>query len=190
VGGIVSRMLRGAGYTSTVIDFSARQLEMLSKFGFKAYYGDATRPDMLASAGIADAKLLVVAIDDKDQITELVRYVHKTYPDVHIVARAVDRQHVYALWHVGCRDIIRESYDSSLRMGRSAFEALGATREQADAVKTAFDEMDRKFMINMAEHYDPEIPSLENEVYLVKIREMRDDWDRDLKAQMEEILSS
>jgi CPA2 family monovalent cation:H+ antiporter-2 len=188
VGGIVSRMLRAAGYTSTVIDFSAKQLEMLSKFGFKAYFGDATRPDMLHSAGIAEAKLLVIAIDNKEQITQMVHYVHMNYPQVHIVARAVDRQHVYALWHAGCRDIIRESYDSSLRMGRSAFEALGASPEQAERVKHAFDQMDRKSMIAMAEHYDPELPSLDNEVYVAKAREMAGEWESDLNAQMMEIL--
>ena len=190
VGGIVSRMLRGAGYTSTVIDFSAKQLAMLSRFGFTAYFGDATRPDLLHSAGISDAKLLVIAIDDKDQITEMVHYVHKTYPQVKIVARAVDRQHVYALWHAGCRDIIRESYDSSLRMGRSAFEALGATREQAENAKNAFDEMDRKFMITMAQHYDPEMTTLDNEVYVSKVREMANEWESELNAQMKEILGS
>ena len=73
----------------------------------------------------------MIAIDGKDQITELVRYVGHHYPNVHIIARAVDRNHVYDLWHAGCRDIIRETYDSSLRMGRSAFEALGANTAQA-----------------------------------------------------------
>lgn len=190
VGGIVSRMLRGAGYHATVIDYSARQLDMLSRFGFKAYYGDATRPDMLVSAGIADAKVLVIAIDDKDQITELVKYVHKTYPQVHIVARAIDRIHVYALWNAGCRDIIRESYDSSLRMGRSAFQALGASPEQAEQVKLAFDEMDRKFMITMAEHYDPEMPTLDNEIYVSKVRELAQDWEAELADKMDRILKS
>ncbi len=189
VGGIVSRMLRGAGYSATVIDYSSRQLEMLGKFGFKAYYGDATRADMLHSAGIDEAKLLVIAIDEKEQITQLVSYVSKNHPGVHIVARAVDRQHVYALWHAGCRDIIRESYDSSLRMGRSAFEALGLTRQQAEDMKTAFDEMDRKFMLSMAQHYDPEIPNIDNEFYVGKVREVSGVWEAELKARIDQILA-
>jgi len=188
VGGIVSRMLRGAGYTSTVIDFSAKQLEMLSRFGVKAYYGDATRPDLLHSAGISEAKLFVVAIDDKDQITELVKYAHQTYPNLHIVARAVDRNHVYDLYAAGCRDIIRESYDSSLRMGRSAFEALGATKEQSEKMKQAFDVMDRKSIVELAEHYDPDVPTAENEVYAAKVRERAATWEADLNAEIAEIL--
>ncbi|WP_075996474.1 cation:proton antiporter [Salaquimonas pukyongi] len=189
VGGIVSRMLSGAGYSSTVIDYSAKQLDMLSRFGIKAYYGDATRPDMLHSAGIDEAKLLVIAIDDKDQITELVKYVYKTHPHVHVVARAVDRNHVYELWAVGCRDIVRETYDSSLRMGRSAFEALGASRKQADDMKLAFDETDRKFMLTAAQHYDPDIPAIENETYIAKVREMRVDWEKELAARMKKIMA-
>jgi len=187
VGGLVNRMLRGAGYTATVIDFSAKQLEMLQRFGFRAYYGDATRPDMLHSAGIDKAKLLVVAIDGKDQITELVRYAVHTYPHVHVMARAVDRNHVYDLYHAGCRDIIRETYDSSVRMGRAAFEALGASRDQADRMAAAYEDMDRKSMIEAAEHYDPDIPTTENEAYIARVRELSDGWQEELGAQIEAI---
>ncbi len=188
VGGIVSRMLRSAGHKPTVIDYSAKQLDMLGKFGIQAYYGDATRPDLLHSAGIGEAKLLVVAIDDKEQITELVRYVQHTHPDVHVVARAIDRNHVYDLYATGCRDIIRENYDSSLRMGRSAFEALGATRGQAEQIKAAFDEVDRRSIVSLAEHYDPDIPTLENEVYVAKVREMAVEWEAELNERISEIL--
>ncbi|MFT5870610.1 MAG: CPA2 family monovalent cation:H+ antiporter-2 [Paracoccaceae bacterium] len=188
VGGIVNRMLRGAGITATVIDFSSKQLEMLRKFGFRAYFGDATRPDLLHSAGIAEAKLFVIAIDDKEQITELVRYAIHTYPKLHVIARAVDRNHVYDLYAAGCRDIIRETYDSSIRMGRSAFEAMGAGPKQAERMKLAFDAMDRKSMLALAEHYDPDIPSYENEIYAAKVREMADTWEVELVDQIKEIL--
>lgn len=188
VGGIVVRMLRGAGFTSTVIDFSSRQLDMLSKFGFRAYYGDATRPDLLHSAGLAEAKLFVVAIDNKEQITELVRYVKHTYPDVHVIARAVDRSHVYDLWAAGCRDIIRETYDSSLRMGRSAYEVLGATSEQAEEMKQAFDATDRKSIIALAQHYDPDEPGVDNESYVAKVVEMSAAWEAELIEDMKAIL--
>lgn len=188
VGGLVSRMLRAAGHTPTLIDFSAKQLDMLSRFGVRAYYGDATRPDLLHSAGIDEAKLIVIAIDGKEQITELVKYISHTHPHVHIIARAVDRNHVYDLWAVGCRDIIREYYDSSLRMGRSAFEALGVSRDHADQIKDAFNEMDGKSMLALADHYDPDIPALENEVYVAKVREMMVDWEKDLNNQINAIL--
>ncbi|MBL4813259.1 MAG: cation:proton antiporter [Rhodobacteraceae bacterium] len=189
VGGIVSRMLRGSGLSPTVIDFSSKQLEMLKTFDVHAYYGDATRPDLLHAAGIAEAKLFVIAIDGKEQITELARYVHQHYPDVHIVARAVDRNHVYDLWAVGCRDIIRETYDSSLRIGRSSVEALGYSRDQAERMVEVFTEMDRSSMLIAAEHYDPAIPALENEAFIAKINESRGGWESELAARMGAIMA-
>ena len=189
VGGIVNRILRGSGMSTTVIDFSSKQLELLKSFNLKAYYGDATRPDLLHAAGIAEAKLFVIAIDDKDQITELTKYVHHHYPDVHIVARAVDRNHVYDLWHAGCRDIIRDTYDGSLRMGRSAIEALGYTRDQAQRMTDVFNDLDRQLMVSMAEHYDPAIPAFENEAYVARIRDNRGTWEAELAVKMEVIMA-
>jgi CPA2 family monovalent cation:H+ antiporter-2 len=189
VGGLVNRILQGMGTKATVIDFSSAQLEMLKKFDFKAYYGDATRPDLLHAAGLANAKIFVIAIDDKEQITELVHYVTKHYPDVHVVARAIDRNHVYDLWHAGCRDIVRETYDSSLRMGRSALEAMGYSREQSERMVEAFNELDRRNMIVAADHYDPAIPAFENEAYMGAIRDMRGDWEAELDKRMKAIMA-
>ena len=196
VGGVVNRMLRSAGMKTTVIDYNSRQIEMLDKFGIRACFGDATRHDLLLSAGIAQARLLVIAIDDKAQITALVRHVAPTYPDVHILARAVDRNHVYDLWAVGCRDIVCETYDSSLRMGRSAFEALGASREQADKITTVFNDNDREAMIEAAEHYDPGIPFAEpgipfaeNEKFIASVCAMTARRQEELGSQIVAILN-
>jgi len=189
VGGVVNRMLRSAGMKTTVIDYNSRQIEMLGKFGLRAYFGDATRNDLLLSAGIEKAKLLVIATDDKAQITALVRHVSQTYPHVHILARAVDRNHVYDLWAVGCRDIVRETYDSSLRMGRSAFEAMGATHEQADRISTIFNDNDREAMIEAAKHYDPDIPIAENEKYIATVRAMTARRQEELGSQIAAILN-
>lgn len=189
VGGLIARMLRGCGMAPTVIDFSSAQLEMLKAFDVKAYYGDACRPDLLHAAGVAQADLFVIAIDDKDRTTELVTYLKHHYPDLHIVARAHDRNHVYDLWAAGARDIIRETYDSSMRMGRSSIEALGYSQSQATRMVDAFNAMDRKSMLQVAQHYDPNIPAMENETYLASIRDMREDWESDLAAQMQAIMS-
>jgi CPA2 family monovalent cation:H+ antiporter-2 len=187
VGGIVDRMLQAAGYSPTVIDFSSKQIDTMKKFGLRTYFGDATRPDLLAAAGIAEAKLLVVAIDDKEQITELVRYALQNYPNLHVMARAIDRDHVYHLYATGCRDIIRETYDSSLRMGRSAFEALGHPRPHAEAMTEAFQDMDREAMITVADVYDLSIPPTENEAYLNRVREILGPWQEELGEKMRAI---
>lgn len=191
VGGIVDRMLRVSGYSSTVIDFSSRQLDIIRKFGIShAYFGDATRPDLLHSAGIADAKILIVAIDDKEQINELVKYAVHNYPNLHIIARAVDRNHVYDLWAHGCRDIIRETYDSSLRIGRSAFEALGSSRSTAERMMAEFNDMDRKSMIEVAEAYDINIPAHENDAYVSKVRTLIAELEPELKQRIKAIMDS
>jgi CPA2 family monovalent cation:H+ antiporter-2 len=179
-GGVVNRMLRGAGLGTTVVDYSSSHLEMLRVFGLKVYFGDATRPDLLHAAGIDEAKLLVVAIDNKQQITELVRYAIKNFPQLHVLARAVDREHVYDLYSAGCRDIIRETYDSSIRAGRSAIEAMGRSRPEAQRIAAEFEAMDRRSMIELADLYDAEIPAHENAQYVAKVREMLELWERQL----------
>lgn len=183
VGGIVNRLLRGAGFSTTVIDFSSSNLEMLRAYNIKVYYGDATRPDLLQAAGIEEASILVIAIDNKEAITELARYVVDTHPHVHVVARAVDRHHVYDLWAVGCRDIIRETFDSSLRTGRSALEALGMTHDEAMKISDNFETIDRQYMREMADLYRPDIPSHKNPAYVNKVIELNAEWARQLQAK-------
>ena len=189
IGGIVDRMLRTAGYSSTVIDYSSKQLDILRAYGIShTYFGDATRPDLLHAAGIDKAKLLIVTIDDKEQITELVSYATRNYPNLHVIARSIDRHHTYELWAHGCRDIIRETYDSSLRIGRSAYEALGTPRAAAEKMKDAFHEMDQQSMIEVADAYDIHIPAHENEAYVSRIRERAESWEAELHDRMMEIM--
>ena len=187
VGGIVDRMLDAAGHRATVIDYNSEHLEVLKKFGVTTYYGDATRPDLLASAGIERARILVVALDEREQIDRLVRYACANFPGLHVVARAKDRDHVYHLWAMGCRDIVRETYDSSLRMGRSVYEALGHDRQSATAMVEAWEEMDRTSMREIADVFRLDTPSYENEELLAKIRELKAEWDPKLREAMDEI---
>ena len=171
-GGIVNRMLRAAGYQPTVLDYSAAQLVRLRAFGLRVFFGDASRPDLLHAAGIENAKLVVVAIDGKEQITELVRHIARHYPHVHVVARAVDRAHVYDLYAAGCRDIIRETFDSSVRAGRSAFEALGMHPFEAEQTARHFVNDDRAALAALAEVYDPNLPLDENPAYVARSKEL------------------
>ncbi|MGB0438564.1 MAG: cation:proton antiporter [Paracoccaceae bacterium] len=173
-GGIVNRMLLGAGYKTVVIDFSAAQLDMLRTFGIKGYFGDATRPDMLEAAGIRDAKMIVIALDEQDKITGLAKYVLTNYPNVHVVARARGRHHVYQLFGVGCRDIIRETFDGSVRAGRSALEAMGVPHDEAVAMANGFVNDDQTAMIVVSEAYDPNTPATENAEYVKLVHRVRD----------------
>jgi CPA2 family monovalent cation:H+ antiporter-2 len=174
IGGIVNRILLSAGFKTVVVDYQSEQLEKLRAFGIKAYFGDAMRPDLLNAAGIMEAKLLVVAIDDRENITELVRYVTENYPHIHIVTRAVDRHHVYELWAAGARDIIRETFDSSIRTGRSALEALGIHPYDAERQVRGYVINDQEHMRGAADSFDPNIPAHENAEYISKSKEYID----------------
>ena len=190
IGGIVRRILSAAGYSMTVIDYNAQHLENMRRFGARLYYGDATRPDLLHAAGLHKAKVIVIAIDERDKITEMVHYVHKNAPEVHIIARAVDRHHVYELWAAGCRDIIRENYDSSLRMGRSALEALDIPNDRAQQMVDVFNRADRASMIELADAYDLDIPVMENEEYIRRVTEILGPREAQINAQMMHILET
>ena len=169
-GGIVNRMLLSAGIKTVVLDYQSEQLEKLRAFGVKVYFGDAMRPDLLHAAGIEEAKLMVIAIDDRERTTELVRYVAENYPHVYIVVRATDRHHVYELWNAGARDIIRETFDSSLRAGRSALEALGVHPYDAERQVRGFVSNDREHMFELASLYDPDIPPHENAEFVAETK--------------------
>ena len=187
VGGLVRRVIQAAGYSVTVIDYNGQLLDNLRVFGVRLYYGDATRPDMLHAAGIHEAKVLVIAIDDRDKITEMVHYVSHNHPHVHIVARAVDRHHVYELWAAGCRDIIRETYDSTLRMSRSVFEAFGIEKGTAEEMVGAFNDMDRKAMVHVADAFDPDVPPTQNQDYIERVKEISGPWAEELNRTMNAI---
>lgn len=182
-GGIVNRMLRGVGYETTVLDFSSEQLELLRTFGFKVFFGDATRPDLIHTAGIEDAKLFVICIDEREQITELAHHITKNYPHVHVVARAIDRQHVYDLYAAGVRDIIRETFDSGVRAGRSAFEALGIHPFEAERLTRRFVKEDRHAIAQLAAVHQPGVPLQDNPEYVRRAKELREEREAELKGE-------
>ena len=189
VGALVSRILRPAGFDTTVIDYSAAQLDMLAQFGAKHYYGDASRPDMLHAAGIDKARILIIAIDDKEKISEIAKYVSKNHPHVHIVARAMDRNHVYDLFAHGANDIIRETYDSTLRMSRSVFEALGLSREKATELVEAFDTSDRHIMLEVASTHKLGVHPTKNPEFMEKTTKGLAVWHEELAQKMSKIMA-
>ncbi|WP_421850192.1 cation:proton antiporter [Marinomonas sp.] len=187
MGSTIDNLLRLAGYHSTVIDFSVKRLRALQHFGVKNYFGDATRPDLLQAAGIDEASVLIIAIDDPEQITKLVKYVRENYPDLHVIARAFDNNHVYDLWASGCRDIIRENYDSSLRMGRSAFEALGISHHKAEQMIDVFNQHDKVSMVEVADAHQIGVPFHENKVFIARLKKYLEEKNPQLQKAMQDI---
>ncbi|MFV8438758.1 monovalent cation:proton antiporter-2 (CPA2) family protein [Vibrio owensii] len=124
-GQIVNRLLVSNGVETVVLDHQASQIDNMRQIGTRAYFGDATRPDMLHTAGIEHASALVVAIDNQESSVELVKYVKHTYPNVTVIARAFDRGHGYLLRQAGADIIESETYHSALEIGGHTMKAIG-----------------------------------------------------------------
>jgi glutathione-regulated potassium-efflux system ancillary protein KefC len=135
-GQIVGRLLFASGLRATVLDHDVDQIELLRKFDFRVFYGDATRLDLLHAAGAAEARLLVVAVDSQEASLQLVDLAREHFPNLAIVARARNVSHWVELRKRGVDVIERETFESALRIGRRALERLGITpyeaRERAD----------------------------------------------------------
>ena len=165
-GQVVNRILLASGYKTVVLEYRAELIDGLRKFGARVFYGDATRPELLHASGLDQAQVFVVAIDDPERALELVRYVSREAPNVHIVARALDRQHVYKLYQAGARSIVREVFDSSLRAGRYCLEALGLEEAEADKITRSFYKHDRAMLRQLAAVWDPELSPFDNKKYI------------------------
>src|SRR5436190_1808211 len=126
-GQIVARILRVKGLPFTALDSSQTHVDFVRRFGNKVYYGDASRLDLLRAAGAASARILVLAIDDVEASTRTAVLAREQFPGVKVFARARNRQHAFALMDAGVREVIRDTYGSSLEMAASVLEALGET---------------------------------------------------------------
>ncbi|MCG6201508.1 cation:proton antiporter [Psychromonas antarctica] len=124
-GQIINRLLMANGIKTVVLDHQANQVDVMRKINTKAYFGDVTRPELLHTAGIEEASMLVVAIDNRESSVDLVKYVKHTYPHIKILARAFDRGHSYLLRAAGADFIELETYYSALESGAVAMRCLG-----------------------------------------------------------------
>ncbi len=137
-GQIVNRLLVANGLKTVVLDHSASMVDGLRKINVKSFFGDVTRPDLIHTAGIEKAKLIVIAIDDRFGATELVTHVKLTYPEVKILVRAYDRSHTYELQVAGADFIFPETYHSALETGSEAMRQLGIHPFQVEQCKHLF----------------------------------------------------
>ncbi|MDE0589062.1 monovalent cation:proton antiporter-2 (CPA2) family protein [Halocynthiibacter sp. C4] len=184
-GQVVTRLVQSAGYKTTVLDHNLSTVEVMRKFGFKGFFGDPTRPEILHAAGLDTARVLVVALDDRDAALQLVKFARKQRPDLHIIARAYDRGEVYRLYAAGANDIVREVFDSSLRAGRYVLENIGFTEYEAAEAEQAFYKYDRTSIRELAALFDPNIPSSENKPYIERSKELAKDFEAELLASRE-----
>ncbi len=185
-GQIVNRLVRSSGFETVVLDHDLAAIQRIRRFGIKGFFGDPSRPDLLLAAGLKDAKVLVVALDDQDAAVRLVTFARRERPDLHIVARARDRNHVFRLFQAGANDIVRELFDSSLRAGRYVLENLGLSEFEASQLESAFYKHDRQSVRELAALWDPNIPTTKNAAYIARALEQEKDLETMLLSQLEE----
>jgi CPA2 family monovalent cation:H+ antiporter-2 len=170
-GQTVNRILRGLGHRTVVLDDRPEVIERLRRLGIRGFYGEVDRPEVLAAAGLAEAKAVVVAIDDPDQAVRLVRYVRGRYPRVAVIARARDRHHVYALHAAGATAAVREVFEAAVAAGRYTLEALGHGADEIDAALAEFVRQDERMLAELSALWRPDVPADRNAAYLAKERE-------------------
>ena len=152
-GQIVGRLLFSQSIEVTVLDHDPDTVEGLREFGFRVFYGDATRLDLLRTAGAATATAIVVAVDDIEQSLEIVDLARAHFPQARIVARALNVGHLYQLQDRGVEHIERELFESSLRSARSVLEALGWPAHEARESTMVFRRRNLKLMAETYPHY-------------------------------------
>ena len=185
-GQIVNRLVTASGFRTVVLDTNMEAIQLMRRFGGKGFLGDPTRPELLKAAGLMKARALVCAMDQPEEVTKLVAYARRQRPDLHIIARAYDRNHVYRLYQAGADDIVRELFDSSLRAGRYALEGLGLSEYEAAMAEQTFYAHDRETVRELAELWDPEIPFSDNKEYVERATQLQRELEIALMELAEE----
>ena len=152
-GVVMGRFLIANGIKATILDDNPDNIEVLKKFGFKVYYGDASRADLLESAGAAEAKVLVVAVDDKQQSLKIVDLAQRNYPHLKILARATDMYHIYELLDRKVDGFKRDTFESSLHLGTEVLTHLGYNKYRAHRLAGTFRQHNRKVIHELYRHH-------------------------------------
>jgi glutathione-regulated potassium-efflux system ancillary protein KefC len=179
-GQIVGRLLFASGLKATVLDFDPDQIELLRRFGFRIFYGDATRLDLLRAAGADRARVIVDAIDDVPSNLRLVDIVREHFPQATIVARARNVGHLQDLRRRGVTLIERELFDSALGAGRRVLEVLGVHPFEARERAFRF----RRHNLGLLETLTGPIEDSER---FARARAARDELERQFQMDIEEI---
>jgi glutathione-regulated potassium-efflux system ancillary protein KefC/glutathione-regulated potassium-efflux system protein KefB len=152
-GQATGRLLIASGYRTSVLDYSADQVELVRSFGHKTNYGDASRPELLEAAGAGEAKVLIIAIDDQEKALEMAETAREHFPHLKILARAWDRRHAYELLARKVDVIERETFEGGIRLGVQALRLLGMRANQAERAGGFFRRHDERLLMEMARHW-------------------------------------
>lgn len=179
-GQIVSRMLSADGIKTTLLDHDSSQIELTGRFGNKVFFGDATRLQLLQAAGADEARLLVIAIDERDKAVQMVTAAKKFFPHLRILARAYDRSHAYRLMEAGADVITRETFGSALIMGEEALKLLGYDDARAYRLMRTFKQHDEEGLRKLYEVWG------DDHAYGLRVRQNIEQLEKVLKDDSEE----
>jgi glutathione-regulated potassium-efflux system ancillary protein KefC len=182
VGQVVARMLHAAGYQPTVLDDDPDHVEQSRKFGFRVFYGDATRLDLLHAAGADSADFLVIALDDPDAASRLARVARAHFPKLRVIARARDMRHMFALRDVGVETIERETWLSALKLGELAVAQASGDAERARRTAETFAEHDVEVVAKLYE-----VHRTRPDAHVTVSNELRDQLARTLSEDQRRI---
>jgi len=179
-GQIVSRLLRADGIETTLLDHDSSQIELTGRFGYKVFYGDASRVQLLQAAGAEQARLLVIAIDDRDKAVQIVQSAKQFFPHLRTLARAFDRSHAYELMSAGADVITRETFGSALIMGEEALKLLGYDDAKAYRLMRTFKRHDEEGLGKLYEVWG------DDQAYGLRVRQSIEDLEKVLKDDSDE----
>jgi CPA2 family monovalent cation:H+ antiporter-2 len=185
-GQVVNRLVRSAGASTVVMDSDMAVIDTMRRFGVKGFFGDPGRPELLRAAGLAEADVLIVAVDDREACLRIVRFARKERAGIAIVARARDRTHVYELYQAGADHVVREMFESSVRAGRYALTCLGFSEYDAHRLSQTYSKLDRSALVDLAKLWVPGQPVSQNAAYVERSRQLDRDLENALIAELDE----
>ncbi len=151
-GHTVGRLLRTQGIACTVLDRDEEQVDLLRNIGIPVFYGDASRPDLLAAAGAAHAKFLVIALKDGHIVSKIISTVRHSFPHLKIFLRAHSRLEAYEFIDLGEERIYRETLESSLAMSADIMAEHGFEKSRAERIALRYKQNDERMVREMAAH--------------------------------------
>jgi len=179
-GQVVSRLLRADGIQSTLLDHDSGQIELSGRFGNKVFFGDASRVQLLQAAGAEEARLLVIAIDDREKAVQMVQAAKQFFPHLKTLARAYDRSHAYQLMEAGADVVTRETFGSALFMGEEALLLLGYDPARAYRLMRSFKHHDEDGLRKLFEVWG------DDHAYGLRVRQNIEELERVLRDDSEE----
>jgi len=177
-GVVVGRLLIANGFTATVLDDNPDNIQVLRKFGFKVYYGDATRSNLLHAAGCDTAKALVIAVDDMSKALKIADLVQRDYPRLELIGRAVSKQHAYEYLKRGITNYEHETFSASLHVGIKTLEKLGFNPYQAHRAAKIFRHHNKAIEKELFKHYEED-----EKKYLSESMRFADELEELLKSE-------